>query len=691
MGYSGWYCFFCRIVSLLVLASLPGFPALSGEAPVADDRAAQVQPEADHEWLRRAEPDSIVCPFRNRIDYDHGEIECGLIEVPENRETAASRSLELHYVRIAAQVDDDEAAREDPVIYLTGGPGVAVGGYVERLKDHPILERRDLYILEQRGIGSSGEFCTFSGQRNRADRVKHEFEESLRAGLEDARDCARNAKAQGIDLSAYNTWENARDVRSLRLALGYEDWNVWGISYGSHLGQALMHVDPVGTRAVVLDAIVPNDLFGMGLISEWYQRDLDKLFEACEQQSGCARHYPELEQRFLAAIEDLAETPETVELDPDERYPEGKATVFHNIIGGLPFSLLYEQDQHPAIPAIMDGFSEVVADRDENFFRAIPQVDTSGGFESSAGMSLAVRCNDGYTARAAEMAEEQAAAHPVISQVFGTPAIARESAELCEDMGMAPRPRIQYQPIVSSLAALVVNGAWDPITPPPMARHILPGLFNARYVEFPHAGHGPTRSVECAGDFMNDFFDDPEAELDWDCVEDGEDAAEYIAPYFATDGPRRAFLAMQEDEEGLRNHAAWAGTTLAFVVIGGLAITGGFIGRRINRTPIRTVGGSRLLTLLAVLGILAWLGGMAAAAHATAEVTEALFLFGFVSWASLVAWLAPLSVILAVAGTVQTIRYRELLPSASLVGLILTALGVIGTALVGLVWNLWPF
>jgi hypothetical protein len=43
--------------------------------------------------------DTLVCPFKDRIEYEAGEIECGLLQVPENR--------------------------EDPVIYLTGGTGGA--------------------------------------------------------------------------------------------------------------------------------------------------------------------------------------------------------------------------------------------------------------------------------------------------------------------------------------------------------------------------------------------------------------------------------------------------------------------------------------------------------------------------------------------------------------------------------------
>jgi len=31
--------------------------------------------------------DSLICPFKGEIDYEPGDIECGLLQVPENRET----------------------------------------------------------------------------------------------------------------------------------------------------------------------------------------------------------------------------------------------------------------------------------------------------------------------------------------------------------------------------------------------------------------------------------------------------------------------------------------------------------------------------------------------------------------------------------------------------------------------------
>jgi len=146
---------------------------------------------------------AVICPFKGLVDYKPGEISCGMLEVPENREKARPRRIELHYVKIAAKKPDDWNAeengewgkRDDPIIYLTGGPGAQVQGYVERLKDHGVREARDLYILEQRGIGWSGDFCPLYPFFDPAAANTPDWDQYQRAGLEAMDACFAAAKA----------------------------------------------------------------------------------------------------------------------------------------------------------------------------------------------------------------------------------------------------------------------------------------------------------------------------------------------------------------------------------------------------------------------------------------------------------------------------------------------------------------
>lgn len=673
-------------------------PSEPGEAGAAQVEPLDVRPEAapetDFEWLRGSGYDTVVCPFRGRIDYEPGEVECGLVQVPENREIDGSRTIELHFVRIAARGEDDEEneveVRDDPVIYLTGGPGVTVETYVKRLKDHPVVNGRDLYILEQRGIGYSGDFCPFFSDRNRAEFQADNFVDSQRAMFEQARMCIEGAKTRGVDVTGYHTFENARDVRALRTALGLEDWNVWGISYGSVLGQAYMKVDPGGIRAAVIDAIVPLDLRNLMRIPHWHEQNLDRLFAACSEQADCAEVYDGLERRYRAAIANMTEDPVRVEVPEGERYPHGEAWFFADVIAGLPFGLLYEQSNHPAIPAIMDGLSRVVEAQDETFFRALALAEGVGGPGISMGMSVAVRCLDGYVDRWAEAAPDDFRDYPTLARAFGALSVIEDAPGICREVGLAPRDPAQFEPVETDLPVVVANGAWDPITPVPLAESIMPGLSNGRLAVFPHAGHGPTRSLDCAGDFLNGFFDEPAAELDMECVTEGEEAAEYIAPYYATRAAIEGIVLREDHETRLKAHAAWGGVSALLVLAGGVVIFLAWLARRVNRQRLEAAGGARMVVWLATLSALVYAGGLAAATRATVEINEAMLLFGLVSWAGWMAWFGPLALLLGLGGLVQAWRYRGHIAPASCIGLMLTAAATISLSLFGLTWDLWP-
>jgi pimeloyl-ACP methyl ester carboxylesterase len=671
---------------------LPDFDLEDMHDDVPDEQAPTRPDEI--EWLRDTGFDTVVCPFRDRIDYRPGEIECGLIQVPENREVEGSRTIELHFVRIMARGEDEDGnevdVRDDPVIYLTGGPGVKADMYVERLKDHRLVDQRDLYILEQRGIGVSGDFCPFFFDRNRVDYIRDNFADNERSIMEQARECARLATAAGVDLTGYHTFENARDVRALRQALGLADWNVWGISYGSVLGQAYMKIDPEGIRAVVLDAIVPLDLENLMRIPHWHTLNLEKLFAACVEQHQCARVYADLAERYHQAIANLIDQPIRVEVPESEIHPTGEAYFFQNLIVGLPFSLLYDESNHPLIPAIMHGLTRAVEKRDQRLFRAIAMAEGGSGLPISMGMAMSVRCLDGYVDRGAEAAPGDFRDYPLLAQAFGDQSVIAESPDHCRAAGLHPRDPADFELVQTDLPILVANGAWDPVTPVPLAEYIMPGFSNGRLLVFPHAGHGPTRSLDCAGGLLNGFFDDPAAPLDSDCVEHGGKAAEFVAPYFQTSLFVRAIVMHTENPERMKRHAVAAGVLLGLIVIGVFGLLGSWLSRRFNRHRVKAAGGSRFLVFLAGALVLGWLVGLGWVAHATSQVTEVMLLFGLMPRAMWFAWLAPLGLLLAILGLIQAWRYSSSLNASALAALGLTALATILLSLYGLYWGIWP-
>ncbi len=688
------------------LAALVG-AALSFGIAQAETRAARgAQPAAPDYFARDTfKAETIICPFKGTIQYKPGEISCGLLTVPENREKTASRTIQLHFVKLAARkplVWDAEKRgewkkQEDPIIYLTGGPGVTVTGYANRLKDHGVRETRDLYILEQRGIGFSEDFCPLYPLIDPKTANANDRDSAQAAQIKIAEDCFKAAAARGVDLSSYNTIENARDVKALRRALGLKQWNVWGISYGSYLGQAYLKEDAEGVRAAVIDAIVPLEQRVQFMrIATHFQRDLDLLDKACAANPVCAESFKSSSDRLKGAITKVAKEPIVIE-DPidDEVFPNGKATFFETIIAGIPFQAFYEQKTYATLPAMIDAMADMVDKKDYAALRTLTAggpVETGGDAFISQGMYNAIGCNDGWVAGLEQAVIEDKAANPVLGAMQGDPKFAAEQAAMCVRNGMPPRPAQWYGALVTDIPMIVANGQMDPITPPPLAKAILPGLKNATYVEFPYAGHGPTRSVKCAGEFLTKFFDAPAAKVDTKCADDMK-APDFTGPLFRTDGVLRVAGAAFENPAMGGLFSLWLGVPGLILLIGAFVYSAAPVARFVNGDDVMSTAGARPLAwIVSLLGV-ASLAGLGLGIAMSTAANETMVLVGLLGWTKWFAWAGIAAGVLGVILFLMTLgaRARTPLPIGVLLGLILTSLSAVAVATFLYRWGFAPF
>ena len=67
-------------------------------------------------------------------------------------------------------------------------------------------------------------------------------------------DCAQQALAAGLDLTACTAVQNAADVRDLMRVLPYDGWNIFGVSYGPRVALVTVRDAPAGIRSVILDS-----------------------------------------------------------------------------------------------------------------------------------------------------------------------------------------------------------------------------------------------------------------------------------------------------------------------------------------------------------------------------------------------------------------------------------------------------
>ena len=136
------------------------------------------------------------------------------------------------------------------------------------------------------------------------------------------RKCRRQLVARGIDIAAYNTTENAAGFADLRRALGYDRWNVFGVSYGTYLALTVMRDHPEGIRSVILDSTVPPSAVSLPEFWPNARDGFQNILRACKAQARCRSSFPRLERTFTKLVRRLESDP--VKTAVADRPPAGQ-------------------------------------------------------------------------------------------------------------------------------------------------------------------------------------------------------------------------------------------------------------------------------------------------------------------------------------------------------------------------------
>lgn len=235
---------------------------------------------------------------------------CGRVNVPEDHGRPDSKRIDLAFAVLKART---LSPVPDPVIYLHGGPG---GGAIMGLAGivHPLFDgyrtRRDVVTFDQRAAGISSDmvtcFDTLGGN------IFELLVPSAASDDTDARffkECVAELATKGHNLAAYNTFQNALDVQALMLALGYGDYNIYGVSYGTTLGLEVIRSAPEGVRSVVLDSVSPPQarVYDENIKPE--VESVQAVLDQCAADAACGRAYPDLEALLFRVVEKLEKAP----------------------------------------------------------------------------------------------------------------------------------------------------------------------------------------------------------------------------------------------------------------------------------------------------------------------------------------------------------------------------------------------
>src|SRR5579885_1781739 len=185
------------------------------------------------------------------------------------------------------------------IVVSWGASIVATGLHMD------FVGNRDLILVDQRGTGlSQPQLACPEISRAGWQALDRHLSDPATVHLEYGalRACRARLVKAGIDLSAYNTVENAADIAALRTALGYKEVDLYGGSYGSTLALQVMRDHPQGIRSVVMDAVADPlfDVYNDFIPSTW--NALQRVFKECAAVPSCNTAHPHLRQTFMRAV-----------------------------------------------------------------------------------------------------------------------------------------------------------------------------------------------------------------------------------------------------------------------------------------------------------------------------------------------------------------------------------------------------
>ncbi len=510
-----------------LLRSTRPVPVVPAPTPVVE-----TLPETDAFF----EPD--VCKIREPVGVI---VQCGNLVVPENRTDPDSRRIKLHVMVFGTSSRNPEP---DPLLYLAGGPGSSI---VETsLYQLPFflrfLEERDVIVFDQRGVGASEPVldCPEDAQAVFDNLNRHvTVEEEKALHVEALRTCRERLVGEGVDVTGYNTAENAADVRDLRMSLGIPEWSLYGVSYGTRLALATMRDYPQGIRSVILDSTFPLDVDFYPSIVPNADRALKTLFDECAASPTCSRAYPDLESKlFDTAVLLDAQPGQTTVFNPFTRQTHEVVVTGDRLVDTV-FDALYVEDFIPLLPELIYDAAEYEFDMFELVFGTIiGQID----FRSS-GMYFSVNCADEAPFTTQAQVESASNSHPQLAPYLEPDSI----FDICGFWGSEPND-IKSRPVDADIPTLVLAGRFDPITPPAWGRRADSAIAGSHYVEFPSGAHGVLGSSDCSFDITLEFLRDPAQEPDSSCI------AELPSLAFKTPAAIGIALVPLEDERlGIRS------------------------------------------------------------------------------------------------------------------------------------------
>ncbi|MEP7245748.1 MAG: alpha/beta fold hydrolase [Gammaproteobacteria bacterium] len=449
--------------------------------------------------------DAISFSSCQLVDASHFNVlgaECGTLEVPENPAAPQGHKIALHVARIPAI---NRRKSPDALFLLAGGPGMAASTMYAGVSPAfaRIHRNRDIVLVDQRGTGKSNVLnCAFDDEallRATPAQVEAETQKCL---------ATLNKHA---NVAFYTTSVAVQDLERVRAALGYEQINLYGGSYGTRVAEHYLRRFPKRTRTLILDGVVAPELALGPEIALDAEAALTNVFERCKRDAACSDRFGDSEATYHALRDALDSHPVPVNFtDPTT----GEAA--HLDFGPMHFATVlrlstYSSEQAALLPLVL-----YLANHSGNYAPMAGQfmlMQRSYGDALAYGMHNSVVCTEDVPFYKPENVDRAKLARTFL----GTTQV-DSLKSLCNGWPRGPMDADLHAPLKSDVPVLLLSGGNDPVTPPANARKASVGLKHSLHIVLPDLGHGQL-GAPCIDRVMAQFVDRASVDnLDTSCT-----------------------------------------------------------------------------------------------------------------------------------------------------------------------------
>ncbi len=411
----------------------------------------------------------------------------GIFNAPANRARGSEGAVPVEVVRFRRTAGAPDSV--PPIFYLQGGPGYGTiddfldgsGFYVWEVQ--PLLTITDVVFVGQRGFGPSLMPCEDSEALTLAEAFGNATR--VQARQEALRRCRQRWEAEGCDLAGINVVEVAADVADVVRLLGYDQVQLYGKSFGSHQGMAILRYHPDLVARATLGALEgPDHTYDS---PDGVLETLERIATSAEASDALRPHIPE--GGLLAAYRDLIRRADAAPITAQTEHPDTEESITVPLDGNALRELTLGVSRGLKFRYLMPAWPlDLLEMLNGDFYwagRRITGLHTSNRLRSAGW--YAFDCASGITAERGARYRQSIAADLLgpIWQEYDTDCAVWD-ADLGDDFRTG---------FATNVPTLLLHGTWDMNTPYTNALDLLPAFHNHHFVTIEGGSHGAVREA----------------------------------------------------------------------------------------------------------------------------------------------------------------------------------------------------